>query len=449
MLKRLGKVFNRRKNPLPDNEPHVIGPGDHNISPQAISRGAATVVETLEDAGFNAYVVGGCVRDLLLDLHPKDFDVATDATPEQVKQFFRRSRIVGRRFRIVHVRFGRDIVEVTTFRAPHDTGNGGRDTAHQSAQGMLLRDNVFGSINEDASRRDFTINALYYHPTDNTIYDYANGMADIAKKRLRIIGDPETRYREDPVRMLRAARFAAKLGFTIDAKSSAPIATNAHLLTAIAPARLFEETLKLFMNGHALATWRQLRTLRLAPHLFLDAVTQPLGDNGNEYYRCFIEQALANTDERVNSGKRVTPAFLFAALLWPAVREAQLQLETDGLPTVAAWQQAGAEVTASQVQLTAIPKRFSLPMREIWELQPRLARRNGQQAFRLLANPRFRAAYDFLLLREQCGEDLQQLGDWWTRFQVAAEDERNAMIKAVAGNKRRRRPRRKTQSNAH
>lgn len=441
MLKRLAKVFDRFKLQTPDNGPHIIAAGQHNIVPEDISRGAAEVVATLEQEGFNAYVVGGCVRDLLLGLHPKDFDVATDATPEQVKQLFRRSRIIGRRFQIVHVRFGREIVEVTTFRAHHTTDTRpGKDTSRHSEHGMLLRDNVFGSIDEDARRRDFTVNALYYHPGDNTIYDYANGMVDIADKTLRIIGDPVARYREDPVRMLRAARFAARLDFSLAPDSTKVIPASAHLLGAISSARLFEETLKLFMNGHALATWRQLHTLHLDLQLFPESAKLVADD---EFNRRFIDQALTNTDDRVNNGKRVTPAFLFAALLWPAVCELKTRREKSGESPLDALQHAAADVTGKQVKRLAIPKRFSIPMREIWELQARLTRRNGQQAFRLLTHPRFRAAYDFVLLREQSGEDLLGLGDWWTQFQDADEDQRTTMVKALGdqGRPRKRRSR--------
>ncbi|RLA54136.1 MAG: polynucleotide adenylyltransferase PcnB [Gammaproteobacteria bacterium] len=441
MLKRLGKVFNRIKPRTSNSEPHIIPAGEHNITPQDISRGAGEVVKTLEEAGFNAYVVGGCVRDLLLDLRPKDFDVATDATPEQVKALFRRARIVGRRFRIVHVRFGREIVEVTTFRAHHNGNSGqGKDTSRRSQQGMLLRDNVFGSINEDASRRDFTINALYYHPTDNTIYDYANGLADINNKTLRIIGDPLIRYQEDPVRMLRAARFAARLEFNLDPSTMAAIKPSAHLLAAIPSARLYDETIKLFMNGYALPTWQQLRELHLDQQLLPQSVALL---EGSEFYTRFLTQALTNTDSRVNSGKHVTPAFLFAALLWPAVCEAQKHQEKNGENPSRALQLAATEVTGKQISRLAIPKRFSVPMREIWEMQARLSRRGGQQAFRLLDQPRFRAAYDFVLLREQSGEEVQGLGDWWTRFQEADADERNTMVKALgkSGRSRKRRPR--------
>lgn len=440
MLKKLGKALTFKKSNLTADEPHIVASGQHPISPKDISIAATEVVQKLEDNGFTAYLVGGCVRDLLLGLRPKDFDVATNATPEQVKELFRRARIIGRRFRIVHVRFGREIIEVTTFRAHHngDVGSG-RDTSRRSKHGMLLRDNVFGSISEDASRRDFTINALYYHPADNTIYDYANGLVDIASKTLRIIGKPRNRYEEDPVRMLRVTRFAARLGFNIDPDTAAPIPGSAKLLGGVSSARLYDETIKLLMNGCALDTWRLLKKLQLDVELFPESMKLL---DGNTFYSQFVPQALSNTDDRIRSGKHVTPAFLIAALLWPALCEQRKKLEEEGVPLVKATQQAGATVTNQQNSRLAIPKRFSIPMREIWEFQPRLHKRGGQQAFRLMDQPRFRAAYDFLLLREQSGEDVQNLGDWWTNFQDADENQRKAMVLSLGGRNKagRRRP---------
>lgn len=439
MLKQLGKAFKKYKSRTPNRNPHIVAAGQHPIQPQDISRGAREVVETLEKAGYNAYVVGGCVRDLLLGLRPKDFDVATDATPEQVKNLFRRARIVGRRFRIVHVQFGREIVEVTTFRAHHNSKSGqSKERSKRSQEGLLLRDNVFGSINDDAIRRDFTINALYYHPTDNTVYDYADGLADIASKTLRIIGESVTRYQEDPVRMLRAARFAARLGFTLDPDTAVAIKPSALLLASIPPPRLYDETIKLFMNGKALETWQQLEVYGLDQQLFPESAALL---EGNAFYRQFIAQALSNTDQRIDSGKHVTPAFLLAALLWPAVCEARQAFETKGETPVHALQRAAAEVIERQVSRLAIPKRFSMPMREIWEFQPRLHKRSGQQASRLITQARFRAAYDFLLLREQSGEDMGGLGRWWTEYQDADEDQREQMVNALGSQGRARKPR--------
>ncbi|HLS99075.1 MAG TPA: polynucleotide adenylyltransferase PcnB [Porticoccaceae bacterium] len=451
MLKRLIKIFAPRKSRPPTVGPHILKAGQHAIKPRDISSGASKIVDMLEEHKFQAYVVGGCVRDILLGRHPKDFDVATNATPEEVKALFRRARIVGRRFQIVHVHMGRDLVEVTTFRANHGGGSG--RGAVQSDQGMLLRDNVFGDINEDAQRRDFTVNALYYHPRDNTLYDYAGGLADIEARRLRIIGDPETRFREDPVRMLRAARFAGKLGFTIDPATAAPIRQLAPLLRDIPAARLFDEWLKLFLSGHALATFRVLREFGLFRELF--PLVDPMLDEGDGLYLRFVEQALMNTDERIRDDKRVTPAFLLAALLWPPVVKATGHFLAKGENPAMAMQKAGGQVVAHQVDRIAIPRRFSQPMREIWDLQQRLPLRHGRRADHLLEVPRFRAGYDFVLLREQAGEDLGGLGRWWTRYQEADDAERQAMVKAVESQgsggqpqRRRRRPRRKPDGGA-
>jgi poly(A) polymerase len=441
MLKKLSNIF-KRKHSSSSVGPHTLTSGQHPLSPKKISSGARKVVEQLNSDGFDAYLVGGCVRDLMMGLKPKDFDVATDATPEQVNQLFRRARIVGRRFQIVHVRMGSEIIEVTTFRANHQTGKKNhRDKARSSSKGMLLRDNIFGSIDEDASRRDFTMNAFYYHPQDNSVYDYANGLPDIEQRLIRIIGNPSERYREDPVRMLRALRFAAKLGFDLESDTANAINKTCKLLADIPPARLFDEVLKLFMHGHALATFQLLRQYQLFGVLF--PATEAALSNDPGYYLKFIEQALVNTDKRIRSGKRVTPAFLFAALLWPALKEREQQHRQQGESPNYALQQAAGEITARQCQRVAIPRRFTLPMREIWELQLRLPKRAGKQAFRLMENKRFRAGYDFLLLREDVGEIEPGLGHWWTDFQDVDEEKREEMVRAVQQPRDRRRRRRK------
>lgn len=444
MLRKLIKFFKPRQPHVPSSGPQTLQAGEHPIRPRDISSGASKVVDILQENKFQAFVVGGCVRDILLGRHPKDFDVATNATPEQTKALFRRARIVGRRFRIVHVHMGRDLVEVTTFRASHN-GNG-QGEAQRNDRGVLLRDNVFGDINEDALRRDFTINALYYQPRDNILYDYANGLADIDNRLLRIIGDPETRYREDPVRMLRAARFAAKLGFSIEPATAAPIPHLAPLLRDIPPARLFDEWLKLFLSGHALATFRTLRDLGLFVELF--PAVEPLLGDGDGFNLRFIEQAMTNTDARIQDGKRVTPAFLLAALLWPVVQKTAAYLQARGENPVMALQKAGGQVVAQQIDRLAIPRRFTMPMREIWDMQQRLPLRHGRRAAHLVELPRFRAGYDFVLLREQAGENLNGLGQWWTRYQDASETERQVMVDALGSGgggskRRRRRPRRK------
>ena len=392
----------------------------------------------LDKAGYAAHLVGGAVRDLLLDRHPKDFDVATDASPEQVNDLFRNSRMIGRRFRIVHVRYGREIIEVTTFRDSHNDAHG--DIAHQSDGGRLLRDNVYGDIESDAWRRDLTANALFYNIKDFSIIDFVGGMQDIADKRLRVIGDPQTRYREDAVRMLRVARFSAKLGFTPDATASDPIPKLAHLLDEIPAARLFDEVLKLFQKGHALRSFEVLREYGLLEYMFIQVEDSVQADTSGEVEK-FIRNGLRNTDERVNTGKSVTPSYLYAFLLWAAYREELSHAAQEDMPAMTA---AGYEVFGAQVEQTAIPKRFSIQAREIWTLQPRFDQRHGKRPLRLLSHPRFRAAYDFMLLRNQSGEDLQELCDWWTDFQEMDEAKKVLATRASDDNRdTKRRPRRR------
>lgn len=436
-----------------NNDPHIIPRDQHSISRKDISDAALKVMAGLRKGGYEAFLVGGGIRDLLLGGHPKDFDVATDATPEQVKKLFRSARIIGRRFRIVHVRFGREVIEVTTFRGSHENPapapKGKRIDNHQSAQsesGMLLRDNVYGTVEQDAVRRDLTINALYYTTKDFAVYDYTHGLRDLKKRLIRMIGDPATRYREDPVRMLRVIRFAAKLNFKIEEATAAPIAGLADSLRDISSARLFDESLKLFMGGHAEHTFYLLREYQLFDPLFPE-VGHCLKTGGNDK---LIAEALKNTDLRVNSGKPVTPAYLFAALLWPAVKQRFDQLVSEGVPQIPAMQQAGQEVSARQQQAVSIPKRFGFPMREIWDLQLRLERRNGKRAYAMLENRRFRAAYDFLLLREQAGEDIGNLGHWWTEFQHAKPEQQEKMLQSLGGGSRQkqRRPRKRASNKA-
>lgn len=433
---------------------HIIARDHHNISRKHISEAALKVIRGLNRAGFEGYLVGGGVRDLLLEGHPKDFDVATDATPEQIRGLFRGARIIGRRFRIVHVRFGREIIEVTTFRGSHQSAEhserGTRPANQRSAQskeGMLLRDNVFGTLEEDAIRRDFTINALYYSPQDFSVYDYTSGMLDMQNRLIRIIGDAETRYREDPVRMLRAVRFAAKLNFTIEPSTAQPIKQLAPSLQDIPAARMFDEILKLLMSGHGRATYELMQEYQLFAPLFPQ--TQPCLNKPAA--NILIEQALENTDTRISQNKPVTPAFLFAALLWPAVLEQHERLLAEGMPPLPAMHQASQEIAVRQQQYIAIPKRFGMPMREIWEMQLRLPRRAGKKAEQLLESRRFRAAYDFLLLRELAGEPTAELGQWWTEYQTLSPDQRKAMSDALPGNGKRqhRRPRQNTRNDQH
>lgn len=408
-----------------------------------ISENALRVVNRLNSAGYEAYLVGGCVRDLLLGRVPHDFDIATNARPEHVEQLFRNCQLIGRRFRLAHVRFGREIVEVATFRGGHSDEN----ADGLSSEGRIVRDNVFGStLEEDAWRRDFTVNALYYDVKDFSVVDYTGGVEHLKAGVLQLMGDPALRYREDPVRMLRAVRFAAKLGFRIHPDSEAPLFELGALLEGIPAARLFEEILKLFMGGDAVATFELLRHYQLFGHLFPQSeaslAKRPEAVN-------LMTQALANTDARIREGKPVTPAFLFAALLWEPMCQLAEQMQTQEMGEIQAMQIASEMIVVRQVKRTALPKRFSVPMREIWAMQPRLRQRSGKRALRLLAHPRFRAAYDFMLLRCSAGDDLQDLCDWWTQLQGIESNEQEAMVKRIKpAETRPRRRRRKSPSAA-
>jgi poly(A) polymerase len=381
--------------------------------------------------------VGGGVRDLLLGLHPKDFDISTNATPEQVKSLFSNCRLIGRRFRLAHVHFGREIIEVATFRAAHDQTDGEGVTVN----GMILRDNVFGSLEEDAWRRDFTVNALYYNIADFSVVDYTGGLNDLREGKLCMIGDAHTRFLEDPVRMLRAARFAAKLGFSIDPEVRQKIISLGHKLDDVPAARLFEEVLKIFQSGHGVNSYKVMRDLDLFGYLF--RLTDRLLKKGDTYCDKFNYLALSNTDKRIASGKPVNPAFLFAAFLWGPVRqETDHLLQAEGLTELQAIQEAGNDIVMEQIKQVTIPKRFSFPMREIWAMQARLPRRRGKRAYRILEQKRFRASYDFLLLRNEVGEDLSVLCQWWTEFQeVDAKQQTNMVRKLGGGNQRQRKKR--------
>ena len=423
-----------------DSEPNIIPRNEHSISRKGISEHALKVLSRLKKAGYASYLVGGGVRDLLLDYQPKDFDVATDATPEEVRKLFGNCRLIGRRFRLAHVHFGRDIIEVATFRAGHEKSGGEGVTK----DGMIVRDNVYGSLEDDAWRRDFTINALYYNIYDFSIVDYTNGLEDIKSKTIRIIGDADERLKEDPVRMLRAVRFAAKLNFKIESSLSNSIKENIHLLDGVPAARLFEEVLKLFLHGHALSSYKLLKEYDLLKHLF-SQTAEHLNDAGDK----FITQALINTDLRIQQKKPIAPAFLYAALLWPAVRYQAELLKKEDLSLLQVYQIAGQEVLEKQLKQILIPKRFGIPMREIWTMQARLASRKGKRPLKLLPVPRFRASYDFLLLREQSGEtQLKELCDWWTKIQTANEDEQLAMCRTASkGNGKKKRSSKKVKSN--
>ncbi|MFT6094400.1 MAG: poly(A) polymerase [Pseudohongiellaceae bacterium] len=431
----------------------IINREDHNISRKLISPNALKVLYRLGEGNFDGYLVGGCVRDIMLGKKPKDFDVATSATPEQVHSLFKNARIIGRRFKIVHIRYGREIIEVTTFRANHDASNEIADGASRrkikeldsahSTSGMILRDNVYGNIDEDALRRDFTINALYYSLDQFRVLDFCGGIEDLNSRSIRMIGDPEARYREDPVRMLRAIRFAAKLDFDLEAATAEPIDKLAYLLESISSARLFDETIKLLTGGNALKTFELLRQSRVGDYLF--APTMKAISSGPDNSSRLLDLALINTDSRLALGKSVTPAFLFAALLWPVLQNRIASISPTSANDYQRHQNTANDVILEQLPFTAVPKRFTIAAKEIWELQLRLARRNKRSIESSFAHPRFRAAYDFLLLREQSGEELGGLGQWWTDFQLADQDQRRelAMSVAKASNRLNRKPSRK------
>ncbi len=438
----LGKVFSGQ---LFGNtvRPKIIAVKTHRISPDLISRAAQKVCETLQQHGFAAYVVGGAVRDLLLGHEPKDFDVATGARPEQVRAIFRRSRIIGRRFRLVHVMIGAETIEVSTFRGPSGGAEEGANSAQSTDEhGRILRDNVFGTVEEDARRRDFTINAMFYDPVRQEVLDYHDGVADIKAKRLRMIGDPLLRYREDPIRMVRAIRFAAACGFEIEPRARKPIRTLASLLQNVPKARVFDEIMKLLLSGNAADGVRRLRKEGLHHGMLplLDVILeQPLGER-------FVMLALANTDKRINEGKTVSPGFLFAALLWHEVLAAWNQAQARGMHLMPALFEAMDQVLQVQSEKLAIPRRFGGDMKEIWALQARFANRTGRRPFQLLEHLKFRAAFDFLLLRCESGELDDEIAEWWKKFAGTDEVARNSMLlkdTATGPTKRRRRRRRR------
>jgi poly(A) polymerase len=392
--------------------PQIIPRAEHNISRDAISANALKVLYRLKNAGYQSFLVGGSVRDLLLGREPKDFDVATNAHPEQVRELFRNCRLIGRRFRLAHVRFGEEIIEVSTFRAAHHVS----DMDARTEDGRIVRDNVYGAIDDDVWRRDFTANALFYNIEDFSVVDYVGGLADIRAGVIRLIGEPEQRYREDPVRLLRAVRFAVKLGFRIHPDTERPIQPLAPLLEAIPSARLFEEFLKLFLGGCAEQTFESLRHYGLFGALFPETEVV-LGREENGFPQTLVIHALRNTDQRVAESKPVTPGFLLAAMLWPQMHSQAGDHVARGLGEFEAIELAADAVISRQVACTAIPRRFTQMAREIWQFQPRLLRGTGRRPQRMLSHPRFRAAYDFLLLRQRAGESLREACDFWTAAQ--------------------------------
>jgi poly(A) polymerase len=466
--------------------PLIIPRSEHSISRAAISPNALKVLYRLKEAGYQGFLVGGAVRDLLLGITPKDFDVATNALPEEVRRLFRNCRLIGRRFRLAHVHFGNEIIEVATFRAaaaperedaeemdldPDNEGAAGEGNAGEGAAGegaagegaaragavrdgiaggrawtdsaaaydsehrafdqtgRILRDNIYGTIEEDVWRRDFAANGLYYNIDDFSIWDFVDGVSDVRARRLKLIGDPETRYREDPVRMLRAVRFAAKLDFSIEPVTEAPMAKLAYLLDGVPPARLFDESLKLFLSGFGAKSYRLLKQYDLFGHLFpLSAAAFKLPPYA--YAEEMLERGLINTDERIAADKPVTPTFLFAVLLWSAVLRELNERQAGPAPDLALLMQACDTVLRAQQSRVAIPRRFAMPMRELLMLQPRFNRRSGVKSLSLLQHPRFRAAYDFLLLRAQVGVADPELAKWWTDIQVLPQEERVALVQA-------------------
>jgi poly(A) polymerase len=437
----------------------VIPRSEHSISRAAISPNALKVLYRLKEAGYQGFLVGGAVRDLLLGITPKDFDVATNALPEEVRRLFRNCRLIGRRFRLAHVHFGQEIIEVATFRAAAspereddeeadaeldvEEANTDADSeiaapaavpddpAHRAfdTTGRILRDNIYGTIEEDVWRRDFAANGLYYNIDDFSIWDFVDGAGDVRARRLKLIGDPETRYREDPVRMLRAVRFAAKLDFSIEASTEEPIRKLAYLLDGVPPARLFDECLKLFLSGFGAKSFRLLQQYRLFEHLFpMSAAAMKLPPYA--YAQEMLELGLANTDARIAADKPVTPTFLFAILLWGAVLRELNERSAGPAPDLAQLIQACDTVLRAQQSRVSIPRRFAVPMRELLMLQPRFSRRSGVKSLSILQHPRFRAAYDFLLLRAQAGVADPELAQWWTDVQLLSHDERVALVQA-------------------
>ncbi len=441
MIRRfLGKVFSGAL--FGSANPKVVALKSHRIAREHVSRFAAKTCETLQQHGHPAFIVGGAVRDLLLGGIPKDYDVATAATPEEVRAIFRRSRIIGRRFRLVHVLGGTETIEVSTFRGSAAAADAEEGDHSTDEHGRILRDNVFGSMEDDARRRDFTVNAMFYDPVREEVIDYHQGLADIKARKLRMIGDPAQRYREDPVRMLRAVRLAAARGLEIDTRSRKPIRELANLLLNVPKARVFDEMMKLLMSGHVAEGVRRLRKEGLHHGVLplLDVILeQPLGER-------FVMLAMENTDKRINSGKTVSPGFLFAALLWHEVLAAWKAAEARGMHTMPALFHAMDHVLQVQAEKLAIPRRYGADMKDIWALQARFANRAGRRPFLLLEHPRFRAGFDFLQLRCASREIDAELGDWWEKFQHADDATREGMLlksSPGAGSKKRRRPRRK------
>jgi poly(A) polymerase len=453
LVKKLSPKRLSQPSPSGPTSKQILSRDQHGVSRSQIDKHALDVLYGLKRAGYEAYLVGGGVRDLLLGLEPKDFDVVTNAEPEAVKAVFKnKCRLIGRRFRLAHVRFGRQIIEVATFRGDSEAsevadkpkGRGRLNhTRAVDGQGRLLRDNVFGGMDEDVWRRDFTVNSLYYNIRDFSITDYAGGLDDIKAGVIRLIGDPETRYREDPVRMIRAVRFAAKLGFEIEPGTRDPIYDLAPLLKDVSHARMFEEVLKLFHSGVAVQVFEKLRHFGLFAYLF-PQTEQMLSEQTDGFPRMLVIEALKSTDDRIRHGKGVNPAFLFAAMLWEPMVARREQLLAEDLKPQDATFAAASDVLEWQRPATAVPRRFIGQVKDIWNLQYRLPRYQGDKAQKLVTHPRFRAAYDFLGVRVSAGaEELKEVFDWWTHYQTLDGVEQVAYANQVKKpGSRRRRPRR-------
>ncbi|MCZ6559610.1 MAG: polynucleotide adenylyltransferase PcnB [Gammaproteobacteria bacterium] len=425
--------------------PSIIPRADHTVSRANISNNALKVLHRLHKGGFQSFLVGGCVRDLLLKHQPKDFDVATDASPEEVRKLFRNCRLIGRRFRLAHIHFGREIIEVATFRATHDELDDDDMRGQTDEGGRILRDNRYGELEDDVWRRDFTANALYYTLDGYSIWDFVGGFRDVEQRVLRVIGDPETRYREDPVRMLRAVRFAAKLDFSIDDPSEQPLWELGHLLADVPRARLYDEIIKMFLAGRAIESFRLLEHYRLLIHLF-PALVEELEKDKDGQFRKLLLEGLATTDQRVREDKPVTTFFLFAVLLWAPIKTRFDRLHGGGMPPIPAMQRAVEEIVKAQQQRISVPRRTTIPMQEMLALQSRFNMRKGVRSLRFLHHPRFRAAYDFMLLRASCSDFDGEAAQWWTDIQLADEKAQREMAQ-VGGDggsgKRKRKPRRR------
>jgi poly(A) polymerase len=424
LLKGIVKHFKKKTSPTQSTiQPTIIPRAEHSISRKDINRNALKVLYRLHDAGFGAYLVGGCVRDLLLNRRPKDFDIATNAHPEEIRKLFKNCRLIGKRFRLAHIVFGREIIEVATFRTHHK--NAEHETHAKTHQGMIVRDNVYGTIEDDAARRDFTINGLYYNIADFSIIDYVNGMQDIETRTIRMIGDPDARYHEDPVRILRAIRFMGKLGLDISPETEKPILELRTLLQKVSPARLFLEVSKLFHEGAMLPTFQLLRKYQLLSELF--PMTEACLNSPEAV--TLLEEGLRSTDDRIKDHKTVSPAFIFSVFLWPTTKQYVTKLEGSKLPPYVIHEKAIHEASGDLTERLAIPRALVAILREICLLQFRFTQRFGTRPYRLLGHPRFRAAYDLLLLRGQAGEPVKELGEWWTIFYDAEDSEREAMLK--------------------